>query len=187
MTWRSPSRSRAASSNRRGFTLIEILVAIGIVAVILTISVPFFARQMHQDSMRKAVEDVTELCREARNRAVLSGQPMELRIRPGDKTLSIAAGTAPVATTEGNPLDTPAPAAVVEGGPTTRKISDHIMIEFIGVNLVPDLQLVEQVGVGFYQNGTSDEFTILLRSDQGEVRKIVTDPVTGIADVEVVR
>src|SRR3954463_493281 len=70
----------------RAFTLIEIMVVVGIMAVIMTISVPFFARQMHKDSMRQAVADVTELCREARNRAVLEGRIMELRIAPASKT-----------------------------------------------------------------------------------------------------
>jgi prepilin-type N-terminal cleavage/methylation domain-containing protein len=169
----------------RAFTLIEILVAVGILAVILTIGVPFFARQMHQDSMRKAVADITELCRETRNRAVLAGQPMELRIRPGDKTFSIAAGSAAVATTEGRAVGESAGDSTAEGGSTTRKLSDHIIIEFIGVNLEPELHLTDQCGIFFYANGTSDEAVILLRSDRGEVRRITVEPVTGATDVDV--
>jgi Tfp pilus assembly protein FimT len=159
------------------------MVAVGIMAVILTISFPFFVREKHKDSMRKAVEDVQELCREARNRAVLNGQPMELRINPASKTFSVAAGTAPVATTDGSP----APDAAGDTSTLTRKLSDHIIIEFIGINLEPDLHLAEQCGAMFNQNGTSDELVIVLRSDQGEVRQITIDPVTGVPDVEVKR
>jgi hypothetical protein len=57
---------------------------------------------------------------------------------------------------------------------STAKISDHIAIDFIGVNLVPDLQEIEEVHCMFYPNGTADEFVILLRSDQGEIRKVTT-------------
>ncbi|HMJ90353.1 MAG TPA: prepilin-type N-terminal cleavage/methylation domain-containing protein, partial [Candidatus Acidoferrum sp.] len=35
-----------------GFTLLEIMVVVGIMAVILTISFPFFVREKHRDSMR---------------------------------------------------------------------------------------------------------------------------------------
>jgi prepilin-type N-terminal cleavage/methylation domain-containing protein len=169
----------------RAFTLIEIMVAVGILAVILTIGIPFFARQMHEDSMRKAVADITDLCRETRNRAVLSGQPMELRIRPVDKTFSIAAGTAAVATTGGTPVGEGAGDSSADGGPTTRKLSDHILIEWIGINLHADLQLEEQTGIFFYANGTSDEAVMVLRSDRGEVRRITIEPVTGQIEVDV--
>lgn len=171
----------------RGFTLIEIMVVVGIMAVIMTISIPFFARQMHKDSMRQAVADVTELCREARNRAVLDGRIMELRIQPASKTFSVASGTAATTTSTGNPLAAPAGDSSSGTSTLTRKLSDHIIIEFIGVNLEPDLHLTEQCGALFYPNGTSDELVILLRSDQGEIRQITTDVVTGIADVEVKR
>ena len=52
---------------------------------------------------------------------------------------------------------------------------------------MPDLQLLDEVTCLFYPNGTSDELAVVLASDQGEVRKITTEVVTGIADVEVVK
>jgi hypothetical protein len=73
------------------------------------------------------------------------------------------------------------------GAVFSMKFSDHIVIEFIGVNLVPDLQLDEEVSAFFYPNGTADELVILLRSDVGEIRKISTDVITGISDVDIVR
>ena len=73
------------------------------------------------------------------------------------------------------------------GGIFSAKISDHIIIEFIGVNLMPDLQELDEVSCVFYPNGTSDELVVLIRSDQGEIRKITTEVVTGVADVEVVK
>ena len=39
----------------------------------------------------------------------------------------------------------------------------------------------------FYGNGTSDEFTIVLTSDEHKAMKISLEVVTGLADVEVLR
>lgn len=171
---------------RRGFTLLEIMVVVGIMAVILTISVPFMARQMHRDSMRQAVTDVMEMCSEARNRAVLEGRPMQLRIDPASKTFSVAAGTAATTTSSGSaaPGANDAPS---ETGSLVRKLSEHIILEYIEVNMDTDLQLSDQCGAMFYPNGTSDVLGVVLRSDLGEVRVITTDPVTGVPDVDTER
>jgi prepilin-type N-terminal cleavage/methylation domain-containing protein len=180
----SPPAARGAA-----FTLIEIMVAIGIVAIILTIAIPSVYQQMHKDSMRQAVSDVTEACSQARARAVLDGVVAELKIRPGDRTISVVAGSAPQNSSGSFAID-PGEAVEHRGGGAavfTAKFSDHIIIEFIGVNLLPDLHLDEEVSCFFYPNGTSDELVVLLRSDQGEIRKITTEVVTGIADVEAVR
>ncbi len=171
------------------FTLIEIMVAIGIVAIILTIAIPSVYQQMHKDSMRQAVSDLTEACAQARARAVLDGVVTELMIRPDDKSITVKAGSAPQNSTGSSAIDTTEAVEHRGGGATvfTAKLSDHMVIEFIGVNLIPDLQLEESASCFFYPNGTSDELVVLLRSDLGEIRKITTEVVTGVADVEVVR
>jgi hypothetical protein len=131
---------------------------------------------------------VTEMCREARNRAVLEGKIMELRIQPGSKSFSVAAGTAATTTSSGDAAPSAEMGSQTSSTSTlNRKLSDSIIIEFIGVNLQPDLQLTEQCGALFYPNGTADELVVVLRSDRGEVRQISVDVVTGIPDVEVKR
>src|SRR4051812_1302330 len=71
---------------RTAFTLIEIMVAVGIIAMILAMGIPSVYQQLHKDGMRKAVLDVQEACSAARGRAVLDGVITELKIRPGDGT-----------------------------------------------------------------------------------------------------
>jgi prepilin-type N-terminal cleavage/methylation domain-containing protein len=179
--------------HRHGFTLIEIMVAIGIIAIILSIAIPSVYQQMHQDSMRKAVADISEACSSARARAVLNGVPTELRIRPGDRTINVVEGSSPASGPVGGPTYSFENEELVEKPATSgssvfsAKLSDHIFIEFIGVNLIDNLQQLEEVSSTFYPNGTSDELVVLIRSDRGEVRKITTDVVTGIADVEVIK
>jgi prepilin-type N-terminal cleavage/methylation domain-containing protein len=189
---RSACSRRSTLDSRRAFTLIEIMVAIGIIAIILSIAIPSVYQQMHQDSMRKAVADITEACSAARARAILNGVATELRIRPGDRSITVTEGAAQVADTAPGQAFQFKDDEVVErpaGGSSvfSAKLSDRIIIEFIGVNLIPDLQQLDQVSSLFYPNGTADELVILIRSDQGEIRKITTEVVTGIADVEVVK
>ena len=178
----------------RAFTLIEIMIVVGIMAIIMTIAIPSVYQQLHKDSMRQALVDVTEACREARNHAVLDGVATEVRIRPADRSISVVAGQAPPppAADAGGAAYTLEGEELVEhrsggGAIFSAKLSDHILIEFIGVNLHGDLEKLDEVSCTFYPNGTSDELVILLRSDQGEIRKITTDVITGIADVEVVK
>jgi prepilin-type N-terminal cleavage/methylation domain-containing protein len=85
---------------QRGFTLVEIMVAVGIMAVIMTIAIPTLFQNMHPDSMRKAVKDVMTICSDARARAILDGATMEVRIRPGDRTFSVG----PAADSGGNEI-----------------------------------------------------------------------------------
>jgi prepilin-type N-terminal cleavage/methylation domain-containing protein len=174
---------------QRAFTLIEIMVAIGIVAVIMTIAIPFMGQQLHKDSMRQAVADISEACGQARARAILNGVPTEVRIRPADRSISAveAGGARSAMPSFGADAEPVATRSGGGGGIFSAKLSDHIFIEFIGVNLIPDLQQLEEVSCMFYPNGTSDELVVLIRSDKGEIRKITTEVVTGIPDVEVVR
>ncbi len=190
----SPARCRGHPFDRRSaFTLIEIMVAIGIIAIILSIAIPSVYQQMHQDSMRKAVADLTEACSQARSRAILNGVATELRIRPGDRSITVVESASQVAAPVGGLsykfegdefVEKPAGGG---GSVFSAKLSDHIFIEFIGVNLIPNLHELDEVSSTFYPNGTSDELVVLIRSDQGEVRKITTEVVTGIADVEVIK
>ena len=176
------------------FTLVELMVAVGIMAVILTIAIPSIYRVLHPDSMAKAVNDVMDACRQARSHAIMNGVTVALKIQPRERTLQVM--TAPV---RSDPQAATDPsvfrfegAEMVRDEPTgsavfTAKLSDKIFFEFLGVNLIPDLQEFDEVSCLFYPNGTSDEMAMVLRSEANEWRKITTEVVTGSADYEVVR
>jgi len=163
----------------------------GIMAIIMAIALPSFYKEAHKDSIRKAVADISEACSTARARAVLNGVTAEVRLRPRDRTISVVEGSAPPPGKSFSSFGFEGDQVVehASGGASvfSAKISDHILIEFVGVNLIPDLQGLDEVTCLFYPNGTSDEFVVLLRSDQGEIRKVTTEVVTGIADVEVIK
>ena len=66
----------------------------------------------------------------------------------------------------------------------TVKLSDRIIIEGIGIHGL-DYSDDEVSRVRFYPNGTSDEMSLVLRSDRNEYRNIALEAVTALADFEV--
>ena len=63
---RPPFSVRPAAARARGFTMIELMVVIAIMAITLTIGVPAFVRALHKEGMRKAQSDLLEACQKAR-------------------------------------------------------------------------------------------------------------------------
>ena len=179
------------------------MVAVGIVAMFLTIAVPSLYRAVNEDSMRYASEKVMEVCRDARARAILDGKTMELRIRPADRTFSVAA-TAEAASPAGAPGGFGFDGGSLPGredyqwgdrmrghpgsatGPVSPpfKLGQSIAIEGLGVN-GEDWTEDEEARVRFYPNGTCDAMSIVLHSlSDNERRNIYLEEVTGLAEME---
>lgn len=182
----------------RAFTLIELMVVIGIVALVMTISVPAIYRQLHPESLQRTVRDILEVCHAARAQAILSGKPTDLVINTVSRTLSVSsAGSGSSSSAERlfspdvsgqdwRMAERPTPSA---GGAargevlTSTRIPPNIQIEGIRLNFL-DYTEDEIVRVRFYPNGTCDEFSLFLLSDRGERRQIFLEVVTGLPDVE---
>jgi len=143
----------------KAFTLIEIMIVIAITALVLAVGVPSIFRAAEQNSLRSVVNGIVEACSMARAQAILTGQTQEMVIRPIDGTIS------------------------APGMSDSVIIPPNVQIEILGVNFV-ELQTAEEAKVKFYPNGTCDEFTIVLRSDKNEWRKISLDIITAIPDVQ---
>jgi prepilin-type N-terminal cleavage/methylation domain-containing protein len=154
---------RCRVSAAGAFTLIEIMVVVGIIGLTLTIGVPAFVRALNKEGMRKAQSDLLEACKNARGAAILKGQPQALTFRPVEESF-----TAP-------------------GGSGATTLPPDVVIQLLGVNEV-QFEREEFASVRFYPNGTSDEFTIVVHSvSDGSSVKISLDPVTALAELEVIR
>jgi Tfp pilus assembly protein FimT len=166
------------------------MVAVGIMAVLLSIAIPKLYTDMHKDSMRKAVTDVMELCASARAQAILDGTTTELRIRPAEGAFSVGGASARSAEDAGTGrymLDakhTGGGTSSGERGASSVKLSPSIRVEGLGVN-GEDWTEDEEARVRFYANGTCEEMSIVLLSDRGERRNIYLEVVTGMAEYEV--
>ena len=185
---RGMATDRPLTADRRpltaAFTLIEIMIVVGLIAIFMTVAIPAFVSAQNKTPMRNALQGVLEACSTARAQAILRGAIVELRIRPQDYTFDVAP-TGQAEGSGGGGARTEAKAG--EGHAMfSVKLPSEVGIEELAVNFQL-LKDAEAVAVRFHANGTCDEFTVVLRSLHGELRKITLDPITGKADYEVMR
>ncbi len=139
----------------RAFTLIEIMIVVGIIGLILAAGVPSLLKMIQREGMRKTVSDVTDLLGDARAQAILKGQDAYVSFRPANNQLGSSFGRSVT-------------------------LPDGVAMEAIGINLM-DFSQTEESKVWFYPNGTSDELTLVLHSGT-DWRKITLEYSTAIAD-----
>ncbi len=137
------------------------MVVVAILGLVLSMGMPSMVRALRKEGMRKAVDDLLEACKAARSEAIMKAAPAELVFHPVDKTFE------------------------APGFPSA-KLPDNVSIDILGVNFI-ELEQSDLAKVKFYPNGTCDEFTIVIHSDQNEVRKITMDIVTALPDLEAIR
>lgn len=146
-------------TGRAGFTLIEMMIVVSIMGLVLAMGIPAMFRMADKDSLRQVVADIMDACRATRAQAILTGQTQVMNINPQQRTIQ------------------------APGKATAITIPERYQIELVGVNFV-ELQDWDYAPVRFFPNGTSDEFTIVIRSDRMEWRKISLEVVTGMPDLE---
>ena len=171
------------------------MIVCAIMGVVLTIAIPTIYRYFHPESLEGAVRSLMEACSHARAHAILHGNYTELVIHPIDRTFQVTQGSTPAPSAPGEArLEShnvageewrmqdrdPAPAAGT--GIFNGKISDKILIEMVDVNFVEHKDM-DVARVRFYPNGTSDEFTIVLRGENDQWRKISLEVVTALPDL----
>ena len=170
---------------RRAFTLIELLIVIGIMSIVMAIGIPSFVRALRKESLRKAVSDMVEGCSYARAQAILKSTPMELVIRAEGGHISVEPLRQSEASSDVSEASEPRPAAASGSVQFSAQLPDDVAVKLLYVNFQDQMQAPE-ARVRFFPNGTCDEFTAILFSANGE-RKISVDVVTGLADVDVIR
>jgi hypothetical protein len=151
-------------------------------------------RALNKDQLAKAVNDVLEGCKLARDRAILQNTEYDFVIRaksetewemnvehgrqrdgaPGISTASAASGAAPGPTSGSSYKEV---GSLV--GDFPRAFGRDIAFELIYVNLA-DVMATAEARVRFFRDGTADEFTLVMNA-HGKQRTIKVDIITGAA------
>jgi prepilin-type N-terminal cleavage/methylation domain-containing protein len=185
------SRTTQHATRCRAFTLLELMVVVAIMAIVMTMGVPFMRTAIDGGKgMTRAVKDIQEACSHARAMAILQQTTTELVIRPGDGVFEVGrsgSGKSPGYLQHERTISEdayrPAVKAGGRGGGFSVKLPAGIVIEGLGVN-GEDWTEDAVARVRFYSNGTSDEMSVVLLSDQNERRNLWLEVVTGLPELE---
>ena len=183
--------TRCVPRRLRAFTLIELMVVVGIMGLIMAIGVPIAYKISHRSPMSQAVVDVTEVCRYARRQAILQGRQVDLIIYPRENRMAVGAPAMPATRRPPEILvhsqDRPAaddPASTV-GTSGSARLPEKVIIELLDINkLGHEFRDDDFARVRFFPNGTCDELALVLLGQGGERREITLEVTTGQPDVE---
>jgi prepilin-type N-terminal cleavage/methylation domain-containing protein len=168
------------------FTLIEIMMVVAIIGLVMTMGVPSILRATRQEPMRKAVDDVMQICSHARAQAILHGVTMAVVFHPqsGQVALESAGPTDDSAQTNVPAGDSKPPDTSVSSL-NSAQFADSITLDMLDINLL-EYKDADEARVRFFPNGTSDEMTLILHS-KDQYLKITLEVTTGLASVEVMQ
>ena len=177
-------------SARSAFTLIELMVVIGLIMIVMTIGIPRLVYN-NETPLGGSLSAVMDACAAARTKAILSGQTTKVII--DSETYSVTVGgvsTKPKTELESlNPdtnnldsLNDDPKQTAQTGSSFSGKIHADVGVDFLAVNF-KDMSEAERAEINFFPNGTSDEFAIGMRhiTGDGVQRFVHLDSVTGLA------
>lgn len=166
------SDRQAARGGTGAFTLMELMVVVGIIGLVAAMSVPSLLQMRREAPMRRAVNDILEMCERARAGAVLKNTTTTLWFHPVAGEVDLDGGDANAA------LST----RMGKGPVTSTKFDPGVTVEGLGINL-KDWTLADAAPVHFYENGTCDEMTLILACD-GERQMITLELATALPTIK---
>ena len=184
------NRQSSNRSARSAFTLIELMVVIGLIMIVMTIGIPRLIYN-NETPLGGTLSAVMDACAAARTKAILSGQPTKVVV--DSENYSVTVGGASIKpkteleilnsdTTSFDSLDDEPKPTPQTGTSFSGKIHADVGVDFLAVNF-KDMLDEGRAEINFYPNGTSDEFAIGMRhiTGDGVQRFVHLDSVTGLA------
>jgi len=164
-------RQAASAPGMRAFTLVEVMIVVAILGIVLATGIPVINSVRKQAPMVQTIKELREVFSNARARAIFDGHVKQVVFRPYDRTFALSGG--------GGGAGQPGKS---KGSGLAGTIDDHLSLEMLDINLM-EFKDQELAVVNFYPNGTCDELTIVLRSDENEWRKLSLEVTTALASV----
>ena len=194
-------------SRSKGFTLIEIMIVVGIIGIFLGVGIPSLFRAMRKNPMQQTVTETMEALSAARAQAIMSGTPAGVMFYPEERRFEV------IALQESRSGSLFGDSAMMDGGSIVGRyqalqamnqqeellreqsppkkqggmfkssgtIQEDVVLELLDVNFW-EYKDQDRALVVFYPNGTCDEFTMVLNWEQRDWRKISLNVISGLAD-----
>lgn len=153
------------------FTLIELSIAVFIIAMLLAVSLPYFVRSYKASLLNSTARSLVTCCEFARLEAVLHQQKAVLHIDLDPPTQKFWISQQPRADAGG------------EESATLKAVEIPEQVRLVSVER-PDepAQQRGEAEVAFYPNGTCDPVTIMMRgTDKRSGLQVTVDAITGRA------
>ena len=155
----------------------ELMMVVAIIGLVMAMGVPSILSVVHEGPLRKAVNDVVEICGHARAQAILTGTTTVVVFHPRAGEVDYGGGV------DRGAMSTRVGQKAVTSAKFDRSVN-------VGLLIVNELDLTEPVGdvanVRFFKNGTCDELKMELDAG-GEFRVITLEVTTALATVEALK
>ncbi len=161
---------------RRAFTLIEIMIVVGIIGLVAAMGMPAINKSLQKEGMRKAVSDVQDVFFSAREKAILTNQKVAAVFYPRDRRFGV----------EGSPAGDSGTVVNAHSGKTmVATLPDGVEFGMLDI-FRQDYVQSDWAKIFFNADGTCDEAVIVLIA-KGRSQKITLEYATGmpvVSDVD---
>jgi prepilin-type N-terminal cleavage/methylation domain-containing protein len=175
-------------TDRRGFTLVEILMVLAIIGITTLVTMPYLVQSIRGNRLRVAAQTVVKAGYYARTMALLRNTEMTLTLDPAAHSVRVEPRYAAAPPPPGDPAPEPAtPSAgdepVGEPSPTvptriavTRKLD---AVAIVSVEVGDPNKTADGTATVYYRsNGRCTPYEVRLRDDFGSVMVITVDAIS---------
>jgi prepilin-type N-terminal cleavage/methylation domain-containing protein len=148
--------------NRRGVTLIELLIVVSIAGAMIAIALPTFANGLENIRLSQASDDMASFLNSALNRVERREQMMEITISPHDNLILLRSAD----------------------GSFSRKLSlpDGILVDAVLPTLPQDSGVPRRFLL--LPGASAPRIGVQLANRRGQRRIVSLDPITGVPSIE---
>lgn len=159
----------SATGSKRGFTLIELSIAVFIIAMVMAVALPSFVRSYNSAMLSETARTFATTCQLARIQAVTQQRPATLHIDIERQMFWVTQ----VLKTEDDPT----------GSEQTLKVFElPKRVSLVSAERIDGPSRREKlVDATFYPNGTCDSVTVVFRNGERGGVAATVDPITGVA------